>query len=53
MGYYCKLCDKSIMDNSKYNHLKSITHKMLSESIMRRYIIQNPNISDIDEIIRE
>ena len=40
------------MNNSKDNHLQSITHKMLSESNMRRYITQNPNINDIEEKMR-
>ena len=53
MSYYWNLCDKSIMDKSKYNHLKSISHKMLSEYNLRRYIIQNPKIIDIDEIMRK
>ena len=41
------------MKKSKYNHFKSVTNKMLSESIMRRYIIQNPSINDIDEIMKK
>ena len=47
MSYYCILCGKS-----KNNHLKSVTHKMLSESIIRRYIIQNPINNVIDEIMK-
>ena len=53
MTYYCKLCDKSIMNKSKYDHLKSIGHKILDESIIPRYIIQDPNIKNIDEIMRK
>ena len=53
MTYYGKLCDKSITIESKYNHLKSVTQKMLSESSMRRCIIQNPIPKDIDEIMRK
>ena len=34
------------MNNSKKILSKSVTHKMLSESIIRRYI-QTPNIKDI------
>ena len=41
------------MNKSKLNHLKSVTHIMISESIIRRYIIQNPKINDIDEIKRK
>ena len=50
--YYCKLCDKSKLNNSKYNHLKSISHKTLDESIIRRYIILNPVFDQIDEIMK-
>ena len=53
MSYYCKLCDKPKLNKSKNEILKSITHKILSESNMRRYITQNPNINDIDEIMRK
>ena len=50
MTYYCILCDKSLLNKSKYNHLKSIDHKILDESIIRRYIIPNPICDQIDEI---
>ena len=53
MRFFCKFCDKSIMNNSKYNHSKSISNKMLSKSSMRRYNLQKPNINDIDEILRK
>ena len=32
--------------------MKSVTHEMLSESVMKRYIIQDPTIKNIDEILR-
>ena len=50
MTYSCKYCDKSIVHKSKYNHLKTITQKPLNESIVRRYIISNPNNDKIAEI---
>ena len=53
MTYYCKLCDKSMMNKSKYNHSKSIGHKILHESFIPRYIIQDRNINYIDEIMRK
>ena len=52
MSDYCKLCDKSIKDKSKCNLLKSITHKLLDESIIRRCIIRNPNLNQVDEIMK-
>ena len=41
------------MNKSKLNHLKSVTHKTISESILRGHIIQNPKINDFDEIKRK
>ena len=40
------------MNNSKYNQLKSITHKTLDDSFIRRYIILNPILHQIDEITK-
>ena len=53
MTYFCELCDISIMDKSKYNHLKSTGHKILDEPIVTRYFIKDRNINDIDEIMRK
>ena len=33
--------------------MKSVTQKMLSESTMRRYVIQKPNVNDIEEPMRK
>ena len=52
MNYYCKLCDKSIMNKSKDNHLKSIIHKLLEESTIGRYIVLNPIFEQIDEVLK-
>ena len=41
------------MNKSKNNHLKSINHERLDEAIIRRYIIPNPNINQIDEILKK
>ena len=40
------------MNKSKYNHLKSTTHKTLDESIIREYIIPYPIFEEIDEIMK-
>ena len=53
MTYFCKLFDLSIMEKSKHKHLKSIGHKILDDSIITRYNIQDPNIDDTDEIMRK
>ena len=34
---------------SKFNHLKSKTHRFFEISIIRRYIILNPNFVELDE----
>ena len=49
--YYCELCDKS--KKYKNKHSKSKTHKILDEAIIGMYIIFNPNISEIDEILKK
>ena len=52
MIYYCILCGKPKMNKSKYKHLKSVTHKILDESIISRHIILNPIINETDEIMK-
>ena len=53
MTYYCKFCEKSKMSQSKINHLKSLTHRKLNESIKNRYNLFNPIIIENDEILKE
>ena len=53
MNYSCKLCDKSMTNKSKYSQLKSIGHKILDESIIRRYSVLNPNNNQIDAIMKK
>ena len=40
------------MNISKYNHLKSITHKILDESILRGYFILIPIFDQTDELMK-
>ena len=40
------------MNKSKYNHLKSLGHKILDDTLIRRYIIPNPIFDRIDEIMK-
>ena len=49
MSYFCKLKDKSKLNKSKCNHLKSTTHKTLDESFISKYIILNAIFDQIDE----
>ena len=41
-----------MMNKSKYKHFKSINHKTLVQSIIRKYIIFKPIFDEIDEIMR-
>ena len=52
MTYNFVFCDKSIMNKSKYNHLKATTHNTLDEPIIRRFIIPYPIFEQIDEIMK-
>ena len=47
-----KLCDKSIKIKSKKKHLNSTNRKYLSDSIIFRYIIQNPDFLKIDNTLK-
>ena len=40
------------MNKSRYNHLKSVTQKLLDEPIISKYIIPNPIIKKVDEIMK-
>ena len=52
MTYYCKFCDKSRMNKSKYNILKSIAQRKLEESFIRRCINPNPIFEQIYELMK-
>ena len=52
MTFCCKLCDKSVMNKSKYKHRKTIPHKTLEEPNIRKYNILTPNFDQIDEIMK-
>ena len=38
---------------SKYKHVKSMNHTWYEESIIRRFIFSNPNVDEIDRILRK
>ena len=52
MCWPCHICDKDIYEEFRSNHLQSGFHKRLSKSIIRKYIITNPEPNTIDDIIR-
>ena len=53
MHWNCDNCDKVIYEEFRSNHLQSGFHKRLSNSIIRKYIITNPEANKIDDIIRK
>ena len=50
--FNCRLCDKSIEIKSKKKHLNSTNHKYLSDRIIFRYVIQNPDFLKIDNTLK-
>ena len=53
MTYYCKLCDKTIILKSKQKHFKSKTHKSLEAFTFLKYIAENPDITQLIEIMKK
>ena len=49
MAYYCEPCDKTINLQTKHKYLKGKKRKILEEFIIMRYIIANPDISQLNE----
>ena len=50
--FNCKLWDKSFKIKSKKKHLNSTNHKNISDKIILRYIIQNPDFIKIDNTLK-
>ena len=50
--FNCKLCDKSIKTKSKTKHSISTNHKFLSNRILFRYIVPNPDFLHIENILK-
>ena len=53
MTYFCNLCDKSNNLKSKNKHFKSKNHKYLEDFIIMKYIIDNPNIIQLNEKLKK
>ena len=53
MTYYCKLCDKKTDLKSKHEHFKSKNHKYLEEIFIMRYFVENPDITQINELLKK
>ena len=53
MYWRCDVCDKVVYDELRSNHLQSGFHKRLSNSIIRNYVITNPEPNTIDDISKK
>ena len=53
MTYFCKLCDRTINLKSKHKLFKSKNLKYLEEFIIMRFIVANPIISQLKEIMKK
>ena len=50
--FNCKFCEKSNKFKPKGKHLNSREHKNSSDSIISRYILENPNFLKIDNTLK-
>ena len=50
--YYCNLCDKTIKLKHNKKHLNTKSHTALSMSIINRYCVKNPELIEIEEIVK-
>ena len=53
MTYYRKLCDETIILKSKHKHLKSRKHKYLEGFLLMRHIVENPDMTQLNQIMRK
>ena len=53
MTYCCKLCDATINLKTKHKHLSSRDHKHLEYSFVIRYVVENPVINRLNEILKK
>ena len=53
MGYYCDVCDKTFIKESKSEHLRSLTHHELETFIPIWQAIEKLDLFDIDSILKE
>ena len=53
MDYYCDVCDKTIENQSKNKHLKSLTHNEFEKCTRTKHAFQRLNFSEIDDIFNE
>ena len=51
-SFHCKLCHKSIKIKSVKKHLNSQSRKSLSLRIISRYNVINPDILNIENILK-
>ena len=50
IDYYCEICDKSV--KFKKNHLESKSHLFVSENLIHRYNVNNPEFIQMENILK-
>ena len=53
MDYFCKICDKFIKPKNKHKHIKSNTHKEFDKRKHIKFIMENPDINNVDRAFYE
>ena len=51
--FYCEICDKSIKIKSKKRHQNSRYHKSLTNSIICKYTVEDPNFFHMNDILKK
>ena len=51
--FYCELCDRSVNIKSKKKHKNSKSHRSLTNKIIQKFNIKNPNFLQIQNILQK
>ena len=52
MYYQCEICDKIIRYETRDKHFEINYHKFFEQFTIMRYIVENPNINNLSEILK-
>ena len=53
MTYHCKPCDKIFRHEVKDEHFKSNCNNLFDQFTITRFIVENPNIINLSEIMKK